>query len=144
MSMIDAVKDRLPNRRQDEWGGLPPTVAALARNAAANSASKPQFLHPDPEGELFKRAERMKLGEAKTNQDSIVFDGKTYCVQGFAGGILVAEEGHWNAVAQIPWGTTEDAIGGHKTVSEDQILGGEVATGSEVVGGNVDEPRRIA
>ena len=144
MSVIDALKDRLPNRRQDEWGGLPPTVAALARNAAANSASKPQFLHPDPEGELFKRAAKMKLGEAKTNEDSIVFDGKTYSVQGFAGGILVAEEGHWSSVAQIPWGTTEDAIGGNKTVSEDQILGGEPTTDSEVVGGNVDEPRRIA
>jgi hypothetical protein len=123
---------------QEAMGGLPPTVAALARNAAARAAEKKTFFHPDPNGELYRKAGQLNMGEVKTNEEAIAFGGKTYAVQGFENGILVAEDGQWNAVTQIPWGTTKDATEGGKTVGADQVLGGEVVSGNDALGGKPD------
>lgn len=92
------------------------TVEALARNAAAREAERKLSSIPiNSDAALYRKGDEMKLGDVKTDEITIAWMGKAYIVQGFTEGILYVEEGHWDQVRRIDWGTTKDAAEGGKT-----------------------------
>ena len=91
------------------------TVEALARNAVAREAERMASVNINPDAALYRKADEMALGDVKTDELCITWLGKSYIAQGFVGGILYAEEGKWDQIRRIGWGTTRDAMEGGKT-----------------------------
>ncbi len=115
------------------------TVEAMARNMAARAAERTTSINIDLEAALYQTAQERNLGELKTDEEYFTFGGKEYVLQGFTEGILYAEVGHWDDIRLIPWGTTKDAVEGHKLIGSDQVVGGDPLTGKDVVRGRTGE-----
>src|SRR5438045_5963025 len=83
------------NEMGDEKAMARGTVEALARNAAAREAERASWAptNMDSNTVLARRAQQMNLGDVKTGELSLSWAGEDYIVQGFAEGILYAEDG---------------------------------------------------
>ena len=122
------------NEMGDEQQGSRGTVEALARNAAAREAERATWAptNVDSNTVLARRAQQMNLGDVKTGELSLSWAGADYIIQGFAGGILYAEDGKPETARRIDWGTTRDAMEQGKTEgaaasTTGMSLGGEAA-----------------
>lgn len=112
------------------------TVEALARNAVAREAERNlSTLNVNTDAALYRTADEMHLSDMKTDEIRFTFGGKGYIAQGFTEGILYVEDGMWDQIRRIDWGTTKDAAEGGKT--EGAAIGQERASveGSLTPGG---------